>query len=116
MRHRIRGRKFSRTTNQRKALLKGLGSALVQEEVIRTTLPKAKDLRPFIEKAITQGRTKTLATRRHLTKVLGDYQAVQKILDDLAPRYQDRPGGYVRIVKDGFRSGDCAPMAVVSFV
>ena len=117
MRHRIRGRKFHRTTGQRKALLLGLVKSLVEHEQIVTTTPKAKDLRPIVEKLITFGKTATLAHRRVLLSRLGgDNRLASKIIDVLAPRYVNRNGGYTRIIKCGFRHGDAAPMSVIEFV
>lgn len=117
MRHRIRGRKFHRNTGQRKALLLGLSKALIEHEQIVTTTPKAKDLRPIVEKLITFGKDASLAHRRVLLSRLGgDNRLVSKIIDTLAPRYANRNGGYIRIVKCGFRHGDAAPMSVIEFV
>ena len=117
MRHRISGRKFHRNTGQRKALLLGLAKALIEHEQILTTTPKAKDLRPVVEKLITFGKEPTLAHRRVLLSRLGgDNRLVSKILDVLAPRYANRNGGYLRVLKCGFRHGDAAPMSVIEFV
>lgn len=117
MRHRIAGRKFHRTTGQRKALLLGLVKSLIEYEQIVTTTPKAKDLRPVVEKLITFGKTPSLAHRRVLLSRLGgDNRLASKVIDILAPRYATRNGGYTRIVKCGFRHGDAAPMSVIEFV
>jgi large subunit ribosomal protein L17 len=117
MRHGMAHRKFNRTTNQRKALLVGLSNALVDKEKIVTTLPKAKDLRPFVEKLITFGKNnQTLHGLRHLMSVLRLEASCQKIIKNLAKRYESRPGGYIRIVKAGIRPSDGSPMAVVEFV
>lgn len=117
MRHAHKGRKLNRTSSHRKALFMNLATALIQHEQIRTTLPKAKDLRPIVEKLITMGRTDSLATRRYLlTQLNNDNAVVQKVMGVLATRYADRPGGYTRIIKDGYRYGDNAPMAVIEFI
>lgn len=116
MRHALRGRKFNRTTNQRKALLSGLVKDLVKHEQIRTTLPKAKDLRPLVEKMITIGKKGGLGAQRDLISKLGDSSTATKLIKILGERYKDRNGGYTRIIKDGFRHGDNAPMAVIEFV
>lgn len=116
MRHRVFGRKFGRTRDQRKALLIGLAKALIKEEKIVTTLPKAKDLRPYVEKLITKGRENSIATKRYLFAIFREDNLVSKIVDVLGPRYATRNGGYTRIVKCGFRQGDAAPMACIMFV
>lgn len=116
MRHNIRGRKFGRTSSQRKALLKGLAKSLLIHERIRTTLPKAKDLRPYVEKLITIAKTNTLANRRRLIAVLGDNKLVSKMMTEYSTRYAARNGGYTRIVKAGFRLGDNAPVAIIELV
>lgn len=116
MRHRMIGRKFGRTRDQRKALLRSLARALIIEEKIVTTLPKAKDIRPYVEKLITKGRENSIATRRYLFAILRDNTLVSKIIDVLSPRYANRNGGYTRIVKCGFRQGDAAPIACIMFV
>lgn len=117
MRHTMCHRKFNRTTNQRKALLSGLACSLIKHEQIRTTLPKAKDLRPFLERIITFARKKdTVHSFRGLYKTLRDKDAAHKVMGDLSVRTKDRPGGYLRIIKAGFRQGDNAPMAVIEFV
>lgn len=116
MRHRVFGRKFGRTKDQRKALLRGLAKALIKEEKIVTTLPKAKDLRPFVEKLITKGKVNSIANKRYLFAILREDSLVSKVVDVLSPRYANRNGGYTRIVKCGFRSGDAAPMAGIMFI
>jgi large subunit ribosomal protein L17 len=116
MRHRLAGRKFNRDSGHRKLLMQGLAKSLIQYEQIKTTLPKAKDLRPFVEKIITAGKVSSLARRRHLLRILGDKVLANKVLTVLADRYKDRPGGYTRILKAGFRYGDAAPMAIIEFV
>ncbi|MDR0631946.1 MAG: 50S ribosomal protein L17 [Holosporaceae bacterium] len=116
MRHRISGRKFNRRTSQRVALFKSLAKSLLRYEQIVTTLPKAKDLRPVVEKMITLGKTSSVANRRSLFAKLRDNDLVSKVFGTLASRYSDRNGGYTRIVKCGFRSGDMAPIAVIELL
>jgi large subunit ribosomal protein L17 len=116
MRHNMSGRKLSRTSTHRKALFANLTVALVKHEQIKTTLPKAKELRPYIEKLITKARDNSLHTRRYLIAMLGDEVAAAKLLDVLAPRYAKRPGGYTRILKAGFRKGDAAAVAMIELV
>ncbi len=116
MRHKIAGRKLNRTTSHRKALLRNMASSLVKFEQIQTTLPKAKELRPYIEKLITKARKGTLAARRELLTSVQNTGLVSKMMDTLATRYKSRPGGYVRIIRNGFRYGDNAPMAYIEFV
>jgi len=110
------GRKFSRDHNARKALFLGLSKALIQREQIKTTLPKAKDLRSIVEKIITNARVDNVANRRNLNAFLRDETLVKKVFEVLAPRYAKRPGGYTRVLKAGFRYGDAAPMAIIEFV
>ena len=114
MRHGMAGRKFNRPMAARKALLSGLARALFLHEQIKTTLPKAKDLRRVAERLITKAKAGTLAARREVLAVIQDQAAVQKLFNDIAPRSQGRPGGYTRVLKAGFRAGDAAPMAVIS--
>ena len=116
MRHGISGRKFSRTKNQRKALLSSLATSLIKNEKITTTIQKAKDLRPFIEKIVTYAGKKTLAVRRRLRTVPLCDEACKKLYHELGPRYKERPGGYTRIIKIGQRYGDNASMAIIEFV
>jgi large subunit ribosomal protein L17 len=117
MRHALKGRKFNRNTGQRQALIKSLVVALLKHEQIKTTLPKAKDLRPVVEKLVTVAKESTLATRRYLLSFLnGNHDAVDRLLNHLGPRFKNREGGYLRILKAGFRYGDMAPMAVIEFV
>lgn len=117
MRHGIRGRKLNRTTNQRKALFGGLAKSLIKQEQITTTLPKAKDLRPIVEKIVTLGKQGGLSNhRRALTMLGGDKTLASKIMGPLAERYKDRQGGYTRIIKAGNRYGDNAPMAIIEFI
>jgi large subunit ribosomal protein L17 len=116
MRHRISGRKFNRRTSQRKALFSSLAKSLLKCEQIVTTLPKAKDLRPIVEKMITLGKTSSVANRRNLFAKLRDNNLVTKVFGTLAKRYSNRNGGYTRIVKCGFRKGDMAPIAVIELI
>lgn len=116
MRHRMAGRKLGRNQGQRKALFANLAVSLLEHEQIKTTLPKAKELRPIVERLITKAKNNTLANRRQLISALRGSPLHQKLIDTLGPRYQDRPGGYTRIVKAGFRYGDNAPMAIIELV
>jgi large subunit ribosomal protein L17 len=116
MRHGLKGRKFNRTSPHRQAMLANLAVALITHERIHTTLPKAKDLRPYVEKLITKARKGDLHARRQVFSTIRDDAATAKLLDVLAQRYQRRPGGYTRVLKAGFRHGDAAPMAVISLV
>ncbi len=116
MRHRMSHRGFSRTSAHRKAMFENLAAALIKHEQIRTTLPKAKDLRPIVERLITLGKRGGLHARRQAIGKLQDKALAEKLLTMLAERYADRPGGYTRIIKDGFRYGDDAPMAVIELI
>ena len=116
MRHAYRGRRFNRTAEHRKAMFANMSAALIKHEQIVTTLPKAKDLRPVVEKLITLGRTDSVHARRLAMAQLRDADMVKKLFTVLGPRYQSRPGGYCRIMKAGFRYGDNAPLAVIEFV
>lgn len=116
MRHRKHGRRLSRTTEHRKALLANLAQALVKHEQITTTLPKAKELRPVVEKLITLGKRGDLHARRLLIARTRSEATAAKIIDVLGPRYKERPGGYCRILKAGYRQGDDAPIAVIELV
>ncbi len=116
MRHRISGRKFNRRSSERKALFNSLAKSLLKYEQIVTTLPKAKDLRPIVEKMITLGKNNTVASRRNLFAKLRDNGLVSKVFGPLAERYASRNGGYTRIVKCGFRQGDMAPIAVIELL
>ena len=116
MRHRISGRKLNRSSAHRKALFKNLAAALIKHEQITTTLPKAKDLRPVIEKMITIGKKGTLHARRQLTAKLPKSADLNKIMTVLPERYKERKGGYTRIIKKGYRYGDSAPMAIIEFI
>ena len=116
MRHGSAHRKFNRRSNQRTALFQHLASALIKHEQIVTTLPKAKELRPIVEKLVTLGKKGGLAMRRQAISEMRDQDQVRKLFDVIATRYKDRQGGYTRIIKAGFRYGDNAPMAVIEFV
>jgi large subunit ribosomal protein L17 len=116
MRHGLSGRKLNRTKSHRKALFMNLAQALVKHEQIKTTLPKAKDLRPIVEKLVTLGKRGGLHARRQLISHIRDEALVEKLLSVLADRYKGRPGGYTRVLKAGFRYGDAAPMAIIEFV
>jgi large subunit ribosomal protein L17 len=116
MRHGYRGRRFSRTASHRKAMFMNLAQSLITHEQIMTTLPKAKDLRPIVEKLVTLGKRGDLHARRQAIAQLRDESVVRKLFDTIAKRYAARNGGYLRIMKAGFRYGDAAPMAVIEFV
>ena len=116
MRHKLKGRKLNRTKAHRRALFANLANALFKHEQIKTTLPKAKDLRSYAEKLITMAKKGTLHARRLLAGKLRDDAVVKKLLDTLAPRYKDRNGGYTRVIKAGFRHGDAAPVAIIELV
>ena len=122
MKHRIKQRKLNRTSSHRKAMLANMAASLVKHEQITTTLPKAKELKPYIEKLITLGKqandkpATALSKRRQAISKMRDEAMVAKIFDVLAERYDSRPGGYTRIMKAGFRYGDAAPMAVIELV
>lgn len=116
MKHGLKQRKLNRTSSHRLAMLANMAAALVKHEQIVTTLPKAKELRPFTEKLITLGKKGGLANRRLAMSTMRDETQVAKLFDVLAARYADRPGGYIRVLKAGFRYGDAAPMAVIELV
>jgi len=116
MRHRNSGRKLNRNGSHRTAMFKNMAASLVDHEIIRTTLPKAKELRGVIEPLITLSKEDTVANRRLAFSRLGDRDAVTKLFSDIGPRSVDRPGGYVRVLKMGLRAGDKAPMAIVELV
>jgi large subunit ribosomal protein L17 len=116
MRHGFRGRRFNRTSEHRKAMFANMSAALIKHEQIVTTLPKAKDLRPVVEKLITLGKRGDLHARRLAMSQLRDAAMVKKLFEVLGQRYKGRPGGYTRVLKAGFRYGDNAPMAVIEFV
>ena len=116
MRHRKSGRKFNRTSAHRKAMFRNMTASLVEHELIKTTLPKAKELRRVAEPLITLAKNDSVANRRLAFSRLRNDAAVAKLFDELGPRYSERPGGYLRILKCGFRAGDNAPMAFVELV
>lgn len=116
MRHRKSGRKFNRTSSHRQAMFKNMAASLVEHEVIKTTLAKAKELRGVVEPLITKSKVDSVANRRYVFDRLRSKEAVGKLFTDLGPRYNERPGGYVRVLKCGFRPGDNAPMAYVELV
>ena len=116
MRHRKSGKKLNRTSAHRKAMFKNMTVSLLRHEEIRTTLPKAKELRRHAEPLITLAKTPTVANRRLAFSRLRDREMVSKLFDDIGVHFKDRPGGYLRILKCGFRPGDKAPMAIVQMV
>jgi len=116
MRHRMSGRKLNRTSTHRKAMFANMATALLKHEQIKTTLPKAKDLRPIVEKLITLGKRGDLHARRQAYAQLRDEAVVAKLFSVLKDRYAARQGGYSRVLKAGFRYGDCAPMAIIELV
>ena len=116
MRHGFRGRRFNRTPEHRQAMFANMSAALIKHEQIVTTLPKAKDLRPVVEKLITLGKRGDLHARRLAMSQVRDEAMVRKLFEVLGPRYGERPGGYCRVLKAGFRYGDNAPLAVIEFV
>ena len=116
MRHRKSGRQLNRNSSHRQAMFKNMAGSLVKHEVIKTTLPKAKELRRVIEPLITMAKEDSVANRRLAFARTGDKEVVGKLFNELGPRYEARPGGYTRIIKCGFRAGDNAPMAYVELV
>ncbi len=116
MRHRNSGRKLNRNSSHRKAMFRNMAASLVEHEMIKTTLPKAKELRRVAEPLITLAKSDSVANRRLAFDRLRDKEAVGKLFNELGPRYEARPGGYLRIMKCGFRAGDKAPMAYVELV
>ena len=116
MRHGKSGRKLNRTASHRKAMFANMATSLIEHEQIVTTLPKAKEIRPIVEKLVTLGKRGGLHARRQAISAIRDAKQVAKLFDVLAPRYATRNGGYLRIMKAGFRQGDNAPLAVVEFV
>ena len=116
MRHRQSNRKLNRTTSHRLAMFRNMSNSLLKHEIIKTTLPKAKELRRFVEPLITLGKESSLANHRLAFDRLRDREMVVKLFGELGPRYKTRPGGYLRILKYGFRNGDNAPMALVELV
>ena len=117
MRHRMSGRKLNRTSSHRKAMLRNMAAALIKHEQIKTTLPKAKELRAVVDKLITLGKRGDLHARRiAVSRLHGDRKLAEKLFGDLADRYRNRPGGYTSVVKAGFRYGDSSPMAIIELV
>lgn len=116
MRHRKSGRQLNRNSSHRKAMFQNMANSLFLHEAIKTTLPKAKELRRVVEPLITKAKSDSVANRRHVFSKLRDDEMVAKLFTELGPFYKDRPGGYIRILKAGFRSGDKAPMALVQLV
>ncbi|MBA4805477.1 MAG: 50S ribosomal protein L17 [Brevundimonas sp.] len=116
MRHGAAYRKLGRTASHRTAMFANMAASLIKHEQITTTLPKAKELRPFVEKLVTLGKKGDLHARRQAISQVRDVTQVGKLFDTLAPRYAERNGGYIRIMKAGYRHGDNAPMAVIEFV
>ena len=116
MRHSMSGRKLNRTKEHRKAMFSNMAAALIKHEQIKTTLPKAKDLRPIVEKLISLGKRGRIHDRRRAFAMLRDDVTTAKLFDTLADRYADRSGGYTRVIKAGYRYGDTAPMAVIELV
>lgn len=116
MRHRRVSRRFGRPTSQRKAMFQSLSIAVISHGLIKTTLPKAKDLRRVLEPLVTLAKEDTVATRRLAFDRLRNKEAVAKLFNEIAPRFKARPGGYLRVLKCGNRKGDCAPMAIIEFV
>jgi large subunit ribosomal protein L17 len=116
MRHGMSGRKLNRTSSHRKALFANMATALVKHEQIKTTLPKAKELRPVVEKLITLAKRGDLHARRQAAVLVREDKILQKLFSTLGERYKDRQGGYTRVLKAGFRYGDAAPMAVIELV
>lgn len=116
MRHRKSGRQLNRNSSHRKAMFSNMTNSLLDHEIIKTTLPKAKELRRVAEPLITLAKEDSVANRRSAFASLRDKEMVGKLFSELAPRYKDRPGGYTRIMKCGFRSGDAAPMAYIELV
>ena len=116
MRHRVGGRKLGRTSSHRLAMFRNMAAALIKHEQITTTLPKAKELRPYVEKLITLAKKGGLSNRRLAHSRLLDDAQLQKLFDVLAPRYADRAGGYTRVIKAGIRASDAAPMGIIELV
>lgn len=116
MRHRKSGKQLNRNSSHRKAMFQNMANSLFLHETIRTTLPKAKELRRVVEPLITTAKSDNVANRRRIFAKLRDQESVAKLFTELAPLFKDRPGGYTRILKAGFRSGDKAPMAIIQLV
>ena len=116
MRHKYSGRKFNRTSSHRTAMFKNMMASLIEHEEIKTTVPKAKELRGFVERLITISKVDTVAKRRIVFSRIRSKDAVAKLFNELGPRFKERPGGYLRVLKCGYRAGDKAPMAIVQLV
>lgn len=116
MRHQHSGRQLNRNSSHRKAMFKNMASSLFRHELIKTTVPKAKELRRVAEPLITKAKVDSVANRRYVYDRIRDREMVGKLFDELGPRYKERPGGYLRILKCGYRAGDKAPMALVELV
>ena len=116
MRHRMSGRKLNRKSQHRRAMFSNMAAALIKHEQITTTLPKAKELKPIVDKLITLGKKGRLHDRRRAFAMLRDDATTAKLFESLGPRYEERSGGYTRVLKSGFRYGDSAPMAVIELV
>lgn len=116
MRHNMSGRKLNRKSGHRSAMLANMAAALIKHEQITTTLPKAKELRPYVEKLVTLGKRGDLAARRRAIAIMRDKDQVAKLFETLGQRYKSRNGGYIRVLKAGFRYGDSAPLAIIEFV
>ncbi len=116
MRHKYSGRKFNRTSSHRAAMFKNMMASLIEHEEIKTTVPKAKELRGFVERLITISKIDTVAKRRIVFSRIRSKEAVAKLFNELGPRFKERPGGYLRVLKCGYRAGDKAPMAIVQLV
>jgi large subunit ribosomal protein L17 len=116
MRHGFHGRRFNRSASHRKAMFANMAASLIKHEQIKTTLPKAKDMRRVIDRLVTLGKRGDLHARRQAMSVLRDSEITAKLFDDLAERYKERSGGYSRVLKAGFRYGDMAPMAIIELV
>ena len=116
MRHKYSGRKLNRTSSHRTSMFKNMMASLIEHEEIKTTVPKAKELRGFVERLITISKVDTIAKRRIVFSRIRSKEAVAKLFNDLGPRFKERPGGYLRILKCGYRAGDKAPMAIIQLV
>ncbi len=116
MRHRVEGRKFGREMDARRLMMRNLVKSMIEHGQLKTTLPKAKELRRYVERVITYGKNDTVHSRRLAYSVLGNRTLVKKLFDEIAPAFESRNGGYTRVLKAGFRKGDNAPMAIIQFV
>ena len=116
MRHRVEGRKFGREMDARRLMMRNLVKSMIEHGQLKTTLPKAKEMRGYVERIITYGKNDTVHSRRLAYSVLGDRTLVKKVFDEIAPAFEGRNGGYTRVLKAGFRKGDNAPMAIIQFV